>query len=90
MYRDRDGVATEQSQAAYDSRVQLLSYTTCLLSFIGFGTTVLNGENTKESLQLATYIDTSDLLKYTKLLWVSQNYIKIPKHMFGSDTLNNY
>ena len=75
MYLDEDGVATNQSQAVYDGRIRLLLFATCLLSFAGFGTSVSNGDYTRERLQFPTFLNISDLLEYCNLLWVSQEFL---------------
>jgi hypothetical protein len=75
MYLDEDGAATNQSQAVYDARIRLLLFATCLLSFVGFGTAVLNGDYTQEKLQFGILLNTSDLVEYSKLLWVSHEFL---------------
>lgn len=75
MYLDEDGVATNQSQAVYDARIRLLLFATCLLSFVGFGTAASNGDYTRERLQFPTFLNMSDILEYSNLLWVSREFL---------------
>jgi hypothetical protein len=70
MYHDKDGVATKQSQAVYDSRIRSLLFATRLLSFVGLGTAFLNGEYAGENLQLPVSPTILDLVTSQKLLWV--------------------
>ncbi|KAH8807261.1 ABC multidrug transporter [Xylogone sp. PMI_703] len=54
MYSDEDGVATEQSQAAYDSR---------------FSIAILNGEYTRENLRYILSIKQQNLFYWSTFLW---------------------
>lgn len=70
MYRDDDGVATTQSQVLYDARMRLLLILTCILSFVGYGAAVANGDYAIENLRFPSPLKISDLLEYGKWLWV--------------------
>jgi len=71
MYSDEDGLATKQSQAAYDTRMRILLSTTSFLSWVGFGAAILNGEYTRENSLLTLSLKQSDLIQWSKFLWVS-------------------
>ena len=71
MYSDEDGFATKQSQAAYTARMNILLSITALLSFLGFGAAILNGEYTLQNLQCKLSLITSVLFYCNKLLWAS-------------------
>ena len=73
MYRDNDGVASTQSQALYDTRMRLLLFVTCVLSFVGCGAAVLNRDYAQEDMQFPLSLEPSDLMVYGKWLWVSIN-----------------
>jgi len=66
MYSDDDGIATKQSQAVYNTRIRILLYTTSLLSWLGFGLAVLNGDYAGDFSLLL-----SGFLGWSKFLWVS-------------------
>ncbi|OKL62783.1 hypothetical protein UA08_01523 [Talaromyces atroroseus] len=61
MYSDQDGWATAQSQAVYSSRIRLLLSLTSVLSWLGFGAALLEG-------QYAAPIQTNTL-EWSKYLW---------------------
>lgn len=72
MYTDQDGIATERSQAMYNSRMRILLSTTSLLSWAGFAFAILNGEFTRENLRLTlSSLNQTDLLHLSKFLWES-------------------
>jgi hypothetical protein len=70
MYSDEDGVASKQSEAVYKARVKVLSLTTCLLSFVGFGASVIKGEYARETLTFSLSLETLTLLENARFLWV--------------------
>lgn len=71
MYADEDGIATRRSQAVYDARMRILLSTTSLLSWLGFGAAILNGEYAGENLQFTLSLKQSGLLRWSKFLWAS-------------------
>ena len=62
MYWDEDGIATKQSQAVYDARMRILLYATSLLSSLGFGASILNGDYAGEDLRFTLSLKPSGLL----------------------------
>jgi len=80
MYSDEDGIATKQSQAIYDTRMRILLSTTSLLSWLGFGAAIFNAEYARENLHLKLIVKQSDLLGWSKYLWVS---CEIGNHWFS-------
>jgi len=73
IYSDEDGVATKESQAAYDARVRMLRSLIVLLSWLGLCVAVLNGEYARENLHLTSSLTQLIFLHGTKFLWVSRN-----------------
>ena len=71
MYSDEDGTATKQSQAVYDARMRMLLSTTSLLSWLGFGAAILNGEYARENLTFTSSLNQLGLLSWSKILWAS-------------------
>jgi hypothetical protein len=73
MYCDEDGIATKQSQDVYDTRMRILLSMTSLLSWLGFGAAILNGEYAGENLRFTLSLKQSGigLLRWSKFLWVS-------------------
>ncbi|KAI9745397.1 MAG: hypothetical protein M1818_000931 [Claussenomyces sp. TS43310] len=67
MYSDEDGIATKRSQALYDARMRILLSTTSLLSWLGFGAAILNGEYAGDNLSLEGF----EFLRWSKFLWAS-------------------
>ena len=72
MYADEDGIASKQSEAAYHGRLRVLLSTTSLISWLGFGMAVLNGDYARERL----YWDHLSLHYWSKILWASQCHSK--------------
>jgi hypothetical protein len=68
MYSDEDGTATKQSQAVYDARMRILLPTTSLLSWLGFGAAILNGEYARENLSFTSSLNQSSLLCWSRIL----------------------
>jgi hypothetical protein len=71
MYSDKDGTATEQSQAEYDARIRLLKSGTSLLSWLGFAAAVFSGEYARENLHFTRSLKQNDLMQWTIFLWAS-------------------
>jgi hypothetical protein len=74
MYSDEDGVATKHSEAQYNSLIQRLVFTTCVLSWVGLGAAVVDGEYTRESLNFSSSLQQPSIRIWSKLLWVSCVY----------------
>lgn len=71
MYSDKDGTATEQSQAEYDARIRLLKSGTSLLSWLGFAAAVFSGEYARENLHFTRSLKQNDSMQWTMFLWAS-------------------
>lgn len=45
MYSDKDGVASQHSEAVYQTRIRRLLFLTSLLAGLGFGASVVNDKH---------------------------------------------
>lgn len=67
MYSNEEGIATKESQLTYDSRVDFLSSTTIVLSWLGLGASLFNEGYAKQ--QPST--NNMQLALRDNIIWVS-------------------
>lgn len=71
LYQDKDGIASEKSQAAYDFCIKWLLKATLFHSFIGFTLAGYGGDYSLRHIEPFSSLGPKYVLQYSSYLWVS-------------------
>ncbi|KAH7378047.1 ABC multidrug transporter [Cadophora sp. MPI-SDFR-AT-0126] len=89
MYSDQDGTASKLSQAEYDTRRATLLWITTILSCIGFGVALVNGEYSVEAFSMPFALQRESILVWSTALWPMLSMHSLAIHWYR-DPVDTY